>query len=79
MLVVEAHRLSPSAVRFAVEHALEREAALAVARHIEIVTAAGRVILSGAIPRWAEVEPILEAVRQIPGVVEIENRLEKEH
>ena len=78
MLAIAPRHLMPSTVRLAVEHALEREAASAAALRIEIVIADGRVILKGPIPAWAEIGPVLDAVRAMPGVVEVENLLEKE-
>jgi len=65
---------SPSAVRSAIEGALERHAAHA-AKHVQIAIADGKVILSGNVPTWVEREAIEGAVRGTPGVRRVENQV----
>jgi osmotically-inducible protein OsmY len=65
---------SPSAVRTAIERALERHAEDA-AKHVQIAIADGKVILSGEVPTWQERQAIEGAVRGTPGVRRVDNQV----
>jgi osmotically-inducible protein OsmY len=67
-------RVSPQAVRGAIEQALERHAEHA-AKHVQIAVTDGRVTLSGEVPSWAERNTVEGAVRGTPGVWKIDNKL----
>jgi osmotically-inducible protein OsmY len=67
-------RVAPQVVRSAIEHALERHAEHA-ARRVQIAVADGKVILSGEVPSWAELNTVEGAVRGTPGVTKVDNQL----
>jgi osmotically-inducible protein OsmY len=73
-LVVDPPAIAKDTVRSAIEGALARHAAHA-ARRVGIAIADGTVILSGAVPSWAERRAIEGAVRGTRGVGNIDNRL----
>ena len=66
--------VGPLAVREAIEHALERHAEHA-ASHVQVAIAAGKVVLSGAVPSWAELNAVIGAVRGTKGVQTVESHL----
>ena len=67
-------RVSPHAVRTAIEHALERHAEHA-AKRVVIAVADGKVVLSGDVPTWTERVAVEGAVRGTPGVWKVDNQL----
>ncbi len=67
-------RLTPLAVRSAVEQALERHSD-DVPRCVQIAVTAGRVTLSGEVPSSAERTLVEEAVRATRGVLSVDNQL----
>jgi osmotically-inducible protein OsmY len=67
-------RVSRSAVRHAIEEALERHVARE-ARRITVEVQDGRVILSGSLRSLAEREAAVGAVRGTPGVRKVEDHL----
>jgi osmotically-inducible protein OsmY len=67
-------RVSPQAVRGAIEQALERRAEHA-AKHVQIAITEGKVVLSGDVSSWAERNALEGAVRGTPGVWTVDNQL----
>jgi osmotically-inducible protein OsmY len=67
-------RVSPQAVRGAIEQALERHAQHAT-KHVQIAVTDGKVILSGDVPSWVERNTVEGAVRGTPGVWKVDNQL----
>jgi osmotically-inducible protein OsmY len=67
-------RVSPQAVRGAIEQALERRAEHA-AKHVQIAITEGKVVLSGDVSSWAERKALEGAVRGTPGVWTVDNQL----
>lgn len=67
-------RVSPQAVRGAIEGALERHAEHA-AKRVQIAVTDGRVLLSGEVPSWVERNAVEGAVRGTPGVRKVDNQL----
>ena len=65
----------PSAVREAIESALERHAARE-ARHIQLDVYDGKVVLQGKVKSWAEREVVVGAARGTRGVCNVEDRLQ---
>jgi osmotically-inducible protein OsmY len=67
-------RVSPQAVRCAIESALKRHAEHA-AKHVQIAVADGKILLTGNVPSWDERNTVEWAVRGTPGVWKVDNRL----
>jgi len=74
LLQVEEHGIEPQTVRRAIDGALARHAQHA-AKHIQIIVADGKVILTGFVPSMADKKAVLGAVRGTPGVRKVENNL----
>jgi len=66
----ELQGMSPRVVRSAIETALER-----YADHVEIAVTNGKVTLSGAVTSAADLRRVEGAVRQTPGVRQVDNHL----
>jgi len=66
----ELQGISPRVVRSAIETALER-----YADHVEIAVTNGKVTLSGAVTSAADLRRVEGAVRQTPGVRQVDNHL----
>jgi osmotically-inducible protein OsmY len=75
--VEPAETLAPEIVRAAIDGALARHAAHA-SKHVQIALSEGTVILSGAVPSWAEQHAVEGAVRGTPGVRQVESHLRVE-
>jgi len=67
-------KVVPHVVRDAIVQALERHAERS-AKHVQIAMTDGKVILTGAVPSWAELHTVEGAVRGTPGVRGVDNRL----
>lgn len=67
-------RVSPQAVRDAIQQALERHAEHA-SKHVMIAVDGGKVTLSGTVPSWTDRQAIEGAARGTPGVGKVDDRL----
>jgi hypothetical protein len=67
-------RFASAERRWAIEGALERHAECA-AKHVHVVVTDRKVVLSGQVPSWAELNTVEGAARGTPGVWMVDNQL----
>ena len=68
-------KVRPADITLHIERVFQRSA-MRHAQDIHVVINHGKVILSGIVRAWIEKADAEEAAREVPGVTEVENRLE---